>query len=160
MKKLMTVREGARFAALALLVGMAVVACAAPAADPMQVAEAHVANESAAVSADVAAWIAEQHPFTRAVGAEALEAAINRYGIDWRYDPPIDEGGDRFAIRAHAAFNFRVDNPQGGRADIGAAMPYDILVDARSGSALSMDALYEDAGLGLGGDYELKDDDQ
>ncbi len=164
MKKLMATRQGVSFAASALLIGIAALAlfaCAAqPAADPMQVAEAHVAGESAAVSAEVAAWIAEQHPFTRAVGAEALEAAINQE-VEWRYEPAVDEGGDHFAIRAYADFSFRVNNPQGGSAVVAAVMPYDIVVDVRGGSVLSMDAVYTDAYLGLGGDHELADaDDQ
>ena len=164
MKKLMATRQGAIVVAMALLVGvaaLALVGCAAqPTADPMQVTEAHVVAESAAVSADVAAWIAEQHPLTRAVGAEAIDAAIAQDDIEWRYEPPIDEGGDRFAIRAYADFGFRVNNPQGGRAVVAAAMPYDIIVDARAGSVLSMDAVYSDGYLGLGGDYEFEDADQ
>ena len=160
MKKLMVVREWARFAALALLVGMAVVGCATPAADPMQVAEAHVANEFPAVRADAAAWAAEQIPLTRAVGAEAIAAAIDEDDLKWRYEPAIDEGGDRFAIRAIAEFNFYLGNPQGGSAVIVSVIPYDIVVDARAGSALTMDAVYSEAGLGWGGDYEFEDDDQ
>lgn len=160
MKKLMAMRQGA----MALLAGIAVLAlvgCAAqPAADPMQVAEAHVAAQSAAVSADVAAWIAEQHPFTRAVGADALEAAINQE-VEWRYEPAIDKGNSLSEVRAYADFNFRVNNPQGGLAYVAAVLPYDIAVDTRGGSVTSMAAVYSDAYLALGGNHELADaDDQ
>ena len=161
MKKLMATRQRARSAASALLIGIAALAlfaCATqPAADPMQVAEAHVANESAAVSADVAAWIAEQHPFTRAVGAAALEAAINQE-VEWRYEPAIDKGDNLSEVRAYADFVFSVRNPHGGFADIDAILPYDISVDTRAGSVLSIDARYSEAYLAFGGDYELADD--
>ena len=138
----------------------ALAACAAqPAADPMQVAEAHVAGESAAVSAEVAAWIAEQHPFTRAVGADALEAAINQE-VEWRYEPAIDKGDNLSEVRAYADFVFRVDNPEGGIAYVNAMLPYDIAVDTRGGSVTSMAAVYSDAYLALGGNHELAAADQ
>lgn len=152
------------FAAIVALVGA--IACAAPpAADPMQVAEqvaeAHVANEVALapVSAAIAARAAELNPLMAAVGADALEAAINQE-IEWRYKPATAIGEDRFAIRAYADCRFFVANPQGGIADIVVALPYDIIVDTRDSSVLSMDVVHGGGVVSLGGDYEFEDDDQ
>ena len=157
----MTVREGARFAALALLVGIAALAlmgCAAP-ADPQQVAEAHVAAEVDAVIEDIAAWIVEQDPLTRAVGMEGVTAGIKSSSVEWRYEPAIDTGGGRAAIRAYADLAFGVSNPLGGRASVISTMPYDFVVDTRGGSVVSMDAVYAAAFLGFGGDHEYPADD-
>lgn len=138
----------AGFAALAAIVGA--MACAEqPPADPMQVAEAHAVAESAAVSADILGWVAQQHPFTREDSREVIDMDII-HEVEWEYYPPISAGEHLADIRAIAYVDFDVNNPLGGTARVFASLPYTIIVDTRAAKVTSMDAIYAEAGLGTG----------